>query len=84
MLCQEILKELNSLERPQDHKVIDIWLLLLMYMNGDPLQKSISKTFKKKIIEDCIKIDMLDQCICGNKELVQVLVTIYGDKKLCR
>ncbi|KAK4833935.1 hypothetical protein QYF36_013666 [Acer negundo] len=71
MLCQEILKELNSLEKPRDHKVIDIWLLVLMYVNGDSLQKSILKIFKKKIIEDCIQEVMLDQCICGNKDLVQ-------------
>ncbi|KAL5739450.1 hypothetical protein ACOSQ2_028630 [Xanthoceras sorbifolium] len=71
MLCQEILKELNSLEKPRDHKVIDIWLLVLMYINGDPLQRSILKSFKKKIVEDCIQKVMLDQCICGNKDLVQ-------------
>ncbi|KAH9737271.1 Fanconi anemia group D2 protein [Citrus sinensis] len=71
MLCQEILKEIDGLKKPQDHKVIDIWLLVLMYMNGDPLRKSVSKIFKKKVIEDCIHNVMLDQCIHGNKELVQ-------------
>lgn len=76
MLCQEILKEIDGLKKPQDHKVIDIWLLVLMYMNGDPLRKSVSKIFKKKLIEDCIHNVMLDQCIRGNKELVQVSVTI--------
>ncbi|KAG2717749.1 hypothetical protein I3760_03G190400 [Carya illinoinensis] len=70
-LCQEILKELNCLEKPRDHKVIDIWLLVLIYSKGESLQKSIEKMFKKKIIEDCIQEVMLDQCICGNKELVQ-------------
>nr|XP_023876814.1 Fanconi anemia group D2 protein homolog isoform X3 [Quercus suber] len=73
LLCQEILKQLNCLEKPQDHKVIDIWLLMLIYSNGESLQKSIVKMFKKKIIEDCIRTVMLDQCICGNKELVKVL-----------
>ncbi|KAH9737286.1 Fanconi anemia group D2 protein [Citrus sinensis] len=67
----EILKEIDGLKKPQDHKVIDIWLLVLMYMNGDPLRKSVSKIFKKKVIEDCIHNVMLDQCIHGNKELVQ-------------
>ncbi|VVA26373.1 PREDICTED: Fanconi [Prunus dulcis] len=71
ILCQEILKELNSLEKPQDHKVIDIWLLMLIYMNGESLQRSIEKVFKKKIIEDCIQEAMFDQCIHGHKELVQ-------------
>lgn len=76
MLCQEILKELNSLQKPRDHKVIDIWLRVLMYVNGDSLQKSILKTFKKKIVEGCIQDVMLDQCICGHKVLVQVLAAI--------
>ena len=70
------MKQLNCLEKPQDHKVIDIWLLMLIYSNGESLQKSIVKMFKKKIIEDCIQTVMLDQCICGNKELVKVSITI--------
>lgn len=70
------MKELNSLEKPQDHKVIDIWLLMLIYMNGESLQRSIEKVFKKKIIEDCIQEAMFDQCIHGQKELVQVSLTM--------
>lgn len=70
------MKELNCLEKPRDHKVIDIWLLVLIYSKGESLQKSIEKMFKKKIIEDCIQEVMLDQCICGNKELVQVSITM--------
>lgn len=49
---------------------------MLIYSNGESLQKSIVKMFKKKIIEDCIRTVMLDQCICGNKELVKVSITI--------
>ncbi|XVE78448.1 hypothetical protein DITRI_Ditri13aG0146000 [Diplodiscus trichospermus] len=71
ILCQEILKELNGLERPRDHKVIDIWLLLLLYSNSQSMRKSIEKVFKKKVIEGCIQEVMLDQCICGNKELAK-------------
>ncbi|XP_010532525.1 PREDICTED: Fanconi anemia group D2 protein homolog isoform X2 [Tarenaya hassleriana] len=71
ILCQEIIKELNGLEKPRDFKVIDIWLLILMYMNGEPIQRSIEKIFKKKIVEGCIQEAMLDQCIWGNKEFVQ-------------
>ncbi|GMI98522.1 Fanconi Anemia D2 [Hibiscus trionum] len=71
LLCQEILKELNGLEKPRDHKVIDIWLLVLLYTNGESMRKNIEKVFKKKIIEGCIQEVMLDQCISGNKELAQ-------------
>ncbi|KFK23117.1 hypothetical protein AALP_AAs49591U000300 [Arabis alpina] len=71
ILCQEIVKELNSLEKPRDFKVIDVWLLLLMYMNGDPIRKSVEKIFKKKVVDGCIQEALLDQCICGNKDFVQ-------------
>lgn len=77
MLCQEILKELSSLQKPRDHKVIDIWLLILIYMNGESLQKRVEKIFKKKIIEGCIQEAMFDQCICGLKELVKVKYQIH-------
>ncbi|KAE8685889.1 hypothetical protein F3Y22_tig00111088pilonHSYRG00090 [Hibiscus syriacus] len=71
VLCQEILKELNGLEKPRDHKVIDIWLLVLLYTKGKSMRKNIEKVFKKKVTEGCIQEVMLDQCICGNKELAQ-------------
>ncbi|KAF8086974.1 hypothetical protein N665_0606s0001, partial [Sinapis alba] len=71
ILCQEIIKELNNLENPRDFKVIDVWLLILMYMNGDPIRKSIEKIFKKKVVDGCIQEALLDQCICGNKEFVK-------------
>ncbi|TYI20143.1 hypothetical protein ES332_A07G215700v1 [Gossypium tomentosum] len=71
LLCQEIMKELNGLEKPRDHKVIDMWLLILLYTNGESMRKSVEKVFKKKIVEGCIQEVMLDQCIRGNKELAQ-------------
>ncbi|VVB01104.1 unnamed protein product [Arabis nemorensis] len=71
ILCQEIIKELNSLEKPRDFKVIDVWLLILMYMNGDPIRKCIEKIFKKKVVDGCIQEALLDQCIGGNKDFVQ-------------
>lgn len=81
MLCQEILKELNRIEKPEDHKVIDIWLLVLIHMNGESMQKSVEKIFKKKIVDNCIQEAMIDQCICGNKELVQVSFTIFWNEQ---
>ncbi|XP_030543859.1 Fanconi anemia group D2 protein homolog isoform X2 [Rhodamnia argentea] len=70
ILCQEILKEFDSLKRPQDHKVIDLWLIMVMYMNGDSVQKSIKKIFKRKIVDDCIPLEMIDQCLHGHANLV--------------
>nr|XP_016489377.1 PREDICTED: Fanconi anemia group D2 protein homolog isoform X1 [Nicotiana tabacum] len=71
VICQETLNELKSLENVQNHKVIDIWLLMLIYMNSEPLQKSVEKLLKKKILEGCIVETMFDQCVSGNKDLAQ-------------
>lgn len=50
-----------------------------MYMNGDPIRKSIEKIFKKKVVDGCIQEALLDQCICGNKEFVKVIITTFFD-----
>ncbi|THG11025.1 hypothetical protein TEA_023356 [Camellia sinensis var. sinensis] len=82
-LCQEILKELKCLETARDHKVIDVWLLMLIYMNGESLQKSVENIFKKKIIEGCIQDVLFDQCIRGNKELVQDYIPSFLSLSEC-
>ncbi|KAF5195581.1 Fanconi anemia group d2 protein, partial [Thalictrum thalictroides] len=71
ILCQEIINELKSFNRAEDHKVIDVWLLMLIYMNGGTLQKTVEKVVKKKIIDDCLGEAIFDQCIHGHRELVQ-------------
>ncbi|KAI3747499.1 hypothetical protein L6452_09958 [Arctium lappa] len=71
ILCQEILKELQCIDKPRDHKVIDIWLLILIYKNCESMQKSVEKLLKKKIIEGSIQDVLFEQCIFANKELVK-------------
>ncbi|XP_024986799.1 Fanconi anemia group D2 protein homolog [Cynara cardunculus var. scolymus] len=71
ILCQEILKELQCIDKPRDHKVIDIWLLMLIYKNCESMQKSVEKLLKKKIIEGSIQDILFEQCIFGHKELVK-------------
>ncbi|KAJ9541107.1 hypothetical protein OSB04_027613 [Centaurea solstitialis] len=71
ILCQEILKVLQIIDKPRDHKVIDIWLLMLIYKNCESMQKSVEKLLKKKIIEGSIQAVLFEQCIFGNKELVK-------------
>ncbi|KAL0384828.1 UNVERIFIED_CONTAM: Fanconi anemia group D2 protein [Sesamum radiatum] len=71
MLCLELLKVLKSLEEPRDHKVIDIWLLALVFMSCESLQKSVENLFKKKILEGCIQDHMLENCIHGIKDLAK-------------
>ncbi|XP_071936752.1 uncharacterized protein [Coffea arabica] len=77
MLCEEILKVLQSVEKVQDHKMIDMWFFVLVYMNCEALQKSVLKLLKKKIIEGCIEEAMFYQCIHGNKDLVQDYLPIF-------
>lgn len=72
MLCETFLKELKSVNHPKDHKVIDVWLIMLIYANGGTLQKSAEKILKSKILQGCIRETLFDQCIHGNTELVQV------------
>lgn len=52
--------------------VIDIWLLTLIFMNSESLQKSVQKLFKKKILEGCLQEHMFDQCIRDIKDLPKV------------
>ncbi|XP_066393336.1 uncharacterized protein [Miscanthus floridulus] len=71
MLCEAFLKELKSVDHPRDHKVIDVWLIMLIYANGGALQKSAEKILKSKILQECIRETLFDQCIHGNTELVK-------------
>ncbi|CAN6196902.1 unnamed protein product [Urochloa humidicola] len=72
MLCEAFIKELKSVDHPKDHKVIDVWLIMLIYANGGALQKSAEKMLKSKILQGCIRETLFDQCIHGNTELVKV------------
>ncbi|XP_020092932.1 Fanconi anemia group D2 protein isoform X2 [Ananas comosus] len=70
ILCEAILKELKSIDQPQEHKAIDVWFLMLIYMNGGTLLKSAEKVLKKKVTEGCFREALFDQCIHGHRELV--------------
>jgi Fanconi anemia group D2 protein len=72
MICDSFLKELKLVDHPRDHKVIDVWLIMLMYANGGALQKSAEKMLKSKILQGCVQETLFDQCIHGNTELVKV------------
>ena len=77
MLCEAFFKELKSVDHPKDHKVIDVWLIMLIYANGGALQKSAEKILKSKILRGCIRETLFDQCIRGNTELVKVSSSFY-------
>jgi Fanconi anemia group D2 protein len=72
MLCEAFLKELKSVDHPKDHKVIDVWLIMLIYANGGALQKNAEKILKSKILQGYIRETLFNQCIRGNTELVKV------------
>lgn len=72
--CEAIFKELKSLDHPRDHKVIDVWFLMLIYTNGGSLQKNAEKILKKKIIDGYFCEALFDQCIHGQRELVRVML----------
>ncbi|XP_019161655.1 PREDICTED: Fanconi anemia group D2 protein homolog isoform X2 [Ipomoea nil] len=88
IICEEVLKELKSLEKARDHKTIDIWLLVLIYKNGESLQKSIEKLLKKKIVEGYIDEALFDQCVNGNKAIAQdylpTFISISGYLLACK
>nr|XP_051216209.1 uncharacterized protein LOC127333811 isoform X2 [Lolium perenne] len=73
MLCEAFLKELKSVDHPKDHKVIDVWLIMLIYANGGALQKSAEKILKSKILQGYIRETLFNQCIRGNTELVKLI-----------
>ncbi|CAA7406874.1 unnamed protein product [Spirodela intermedia] len=71
VLCDAIFKELKCLNQPQHYKAIDVWLLVLIHVNGGSFQKSVEKILKKKIVDGCIQESLFDQCIQGQKNLVK-------------
>ncbi|XP_051122489.1 uncharacterized protein LOC127245545 isoform X2 [Andrographis paniculata] len=88
MLCLEFLKELKSLKEARDHKAIDIWLLILISMSSEPLQKSVQMVFKKKIIEGCFHEQMFDQCIHGirdfSKDYLAAFLSLSSSLLCCK
>jgi fanconi anemia group D2 protein len=72
ILCEAILRELKSIDRPQHHKAIDVWFLILIHSNGGTLQKSVEKMLKKNVVQECLGEALFYQCIQSHRELVKV------------
>lgn len=72
IISEAILKELKSIDQLREHKVIDVWFIILFLTNGGSLQKSAERILKKKILEGCFSEVLFDQCIYGHEELVKV------------
>ncbi|KAH7286612.1 hypothetical protein KP509_32G015100 [Ceratopteris richardii] len=71
VICEAILKEIRNLDRIQDHKVIDFWLLLIIYANGGPYKKLADSIVKRKAIGGFFGTKLLTQSIKGRIALIQ-------------
>ncbi|XP_078163114.1 fanconi anemia group D2 protein isoform X2 [Carex rostrata] len=71
ILCDAILRELKSIDKPQHHKAIDLLFLILIYSNGGTLQKSVEKMLKKKVVQECFVEALFDQCIHSHRDLIK-------------
>lgn len=71
-MCEAIIKEMRNLDQAQDHKVIDFWLLLIIYANGGPYKKLADSIVKKKAIGGLFVKNLLSQCVRGRVALLQV------------
>ncbi|XP_020518624.1 Fanconi anemia group D2 protein homolog isoform X1 [Amborella trichopoda] len=71
ILCDAFLKVIKSLDNAREHKVIDVWLLMVIYTNGGLLQKTVEKIIKRKVIDGCFGESVFYRCIHGQGMIVQ-------------
>lgn len=70
--CEAILKEIRSLEGVRKHKVVDIWLLLIIHANGAPHRKPAESLLKRKVIQGEITPSLIRLCVHGRGDSLQV------------
>ncbi|KAI5068077.1 hypothetical protein GOP47_0016422 [Adiantum capillus-veneris] len=71
VMCEAILKEIRGLDQVQDHKVIDFWLLLIIYANGGSYKKLADSIVKRKAIGGLFGKNLLSQSVRGRLALLQ-------------
>ena len=71
-MCEEILKKIRGYDKAHDHKMIDVWLLLIIYANGGPYRKVAESLFKRKAAAGLFGRNLFHQCIKGRLLLLQV------------
>lgn len=58
------LRELKDLGKPETpHKVLDVWVLLVLHGNGGPQRKTVETMFHRKVATHQIKASLLDRSI---------------------
>jgi Fanconi anemia group D2 protein len=71
-MCETILKEMKTYDKAHDYKVIDIWLLLIIYANGGPYKKVAESILKRKAAAGVLGKNLFNQCIKGRLSLLEV------------
>ncbi|KAG0590520.1 hypothetical protein KC19_1G105500 [Ceratodon purpureus] len=69
--CEAVLKEIRSLEGVLNHKVVDIWLLLIIHANGAPHRKAAESLLKRKVLHGEITPSLIRLCVHGRGESLQ-------------
>ena len=58
------LRELKDLGKPETpHKVLDVWVLLVLHGNGGPQRKTVETMFHRKVSTHQMKASLLDRSI---------------------
>lgn len=72
VVCETFLKEIKGITGDQNHKVVDIWILLIIHANGGAYRKAAEQLLLKKISSRDIGHGLLRQCIQGRGDSVKV------------
>ncbi|BFI25358.1 fanconi anemia group D2 protein [Marchantia polymorpha subsp. ruderalis] len=80
VVLEGFLKEIRNVEGEKNHRVVDIWLLLIIHVNGGPYRKIAEQLLFKKICRGDIGRPLLLQCIQGRgdslQEYFQTLISV--------
>jgi Fanconi anemia group D2 protein len=71
LICDAFLKEIRSLEGESNHKVVDVWLLLIIHANGGPYRKLAEGLLKRKVVHGDFNMALIQKCLCGRGESLQ-------------
>lgn len=82
VVLEGFLKEIRNVEGEKNHRVVDIWLLLIIHVNGGPYRKIAEQLLFKKICRGDIGRPLLLQCIQGRGDSLQVIRFLLHMNKL--
>ncbi|KAL3701169.1 hypothetical protein R1sor_019191 [Riccia sorocarpa] len=71
LVLEAVLKEIRDVEGNENHRVVDIWLLLIIHLNGGPHRKTAQQLLFKKVSRGDIGQSLLRQSIQGRGDSLQ-------------